>query len=507
MPIHNLTWLDYSVVVALVGGMIAIGLKMGARGQDTQAFFLARRSIPWWAACLSFVATEVSAVTLISVPSTAYRENWQYAQFFIGSTLARAVIAYLFIPAFYKYNCTTIYEFLMHRFGPATQYAATAFFFITRLLASGVRLTAAALAISVLLHISILEAVALFTIIGIAYILYGGIGAVVWTGVMQASIFIVAGLASIAFLISQIPGGLTEVIRVAGEGGRLHLWNLGPSWTDPEFAATFFRDPNILWIAILNGFFGSMAAFGTDHELMQRLLTVETRKASQRTMMMTPLVSFFVLSIFLSVGTCLFAYYGTHPEAVLPTKLDAIFPHFIGQVMPELLRGLLLAAIVMASIDSPLASLTASFVTDIYKPLIRPNAPDAHYLWLSRVCVVTFAVILGGIAYAFSFSDKILWLVFKIGGVTFGSLLGIFLLGLMTKRTANHGNVIAMVLMALVNAGLLYLSETKRLPMGWSWLVIIGTVGTFGLGYLFGSRTKPHLPPLGSTRGGFQDAV
>src|SRR5678816_667958 len=113
---------------------------------DTADFFLARRRVPWWAACLSFLATEISAVTIISVPATAYSENWEYAQFFIGQTLAKFTVALLFIPAFYRYDCTTIYEFLERRFGAASQVAGSVFFFVTRLLGSGVRLMAACLA-------------------------------------------------------------------------------------------------------------------------------------------------------------------------------------------------------------------------------------------------------------------------------------------------------------------------------------------------------------------------
>src|SRR4051812_16983104 len=116
------------VLAGLLAMMIGIGYRVGGHQTNTQDFFLARRKIPWWAACLSFVATEVSAVTIISVPATAFMENWEYAQFFIGSFAARAAIAYYFIPAFYQYNCTTIYEFLKHRFGSETQYTATVFF-------------------------------------------------------------------------------------------------------------------------------------------------------------------------------------------------------------------------------------------------------------------------------------------------------------------------------------------------------------------------------------------
>ena len=238
-----------------------------------------------------------------------------------------------------------------------------------------------------------------------------------------------------------------------------------------------------------------MAAFGTDHELMQKLLTVETRRESQKTMLLSIIGSFAVLIIFMLIGTELLAFYKLNPELALPAKLDKIYPHFAATVMPAFLRGLVLAAIVMASIDSPLASLTAVFVTDIYKPLFKPSASQEHYLRVSRAAVVGFAVLLGAIAYYFSFFDKMLWLAFKVGGVTFGSLLGVFLFGLLTERHANKANVAAMLLMAGLNAWLLYLSEIKVFPLGWSWLVILGTGGTFALCWLLGpvldGKTKP----------------
>ncbi len=490
-----MTWPDYAVLIFLLSVLVALGYWTGHPNTDTTDFFLARRQIPWWAAALSFVAAEVSAVTVISVPATAYMENWEYAQFFIGSALARAAIAYYFIPAFYRYNCTTIYHFLLYRFGSATQYTATIFFFITRLLASGVRLMAAALAVSVLMGWSIGPAIAAFTIVNIAYIVYSGVRAAVWTGVLQGAIDILAGVAAIVFLLVHIPGGWNAVSQIAGTAGHLNVFNWGPSWHDPLFFKKFMTHPNIFWIATLNGFFGSMAAFGTDHELMQRLLTVETRRDSQRTMLTTPFISFGTLMIYLTVGACLFTFYHLNPQLPLPQKADAIFPHFIGQVMPAGLRGFLLTAIVMAGIHSPLTSLTASFVTDIYKPLIRGGSDEKHYLFVSRICVGVFAVILALLAYGFSFFDKILWLAFKIGGVTFGSLLGVFLLGLLTTRRSNRANVAGMVLMAIVNAALLFLSEKQIVPLGWSWLVLIGTFGTMTIGYVLG----PMLDPKGRT--------
>jgi solute:Na+ symporter, SSS family len=480
-----LTFVDVVVPAAFAAVLIWIGIRF-RRQDSTRDFFLANRQIPWWAACLSFVATEVSAVTVISVPAVAYSENWQYAQFFLGSAAARTVIAFLFIPAFYKFNCVTIYEFLGARFGALTQAAGAVFFFITRLLGSGVRLMAAALALSVLLGWPILPAIAFFTVVSGLYIALGGIRAGIWASVFQGLTILAGGAATLIFLAGRVEGGLPVIFRTAEAAGRMNVINWGPAPTDPGFLKTVLASPNILWLAVLNGLFGSLAAFGTDHDLMQRLLTVETRAKSQKTMLLTIPASFTVLMIYLAVGTGLYVFFAQNPGLALPEKTDKIFPFFIGNVMPPLLKGLLLSTIFLASIDSPLASLSASFVTDIYRPLFRRGAEDAHYLKVSRVCVAAFGIVLAALAWGFSFFDKILWMAFKIGGVTFGSLLGVFLLGLLTRRRADRANVAAMVVSALTMLVLLILSETKVIALGWSWLIIFGTLLTFALAWALG---------------------
>ena len=494
----SLTWQDYSVVLVLLVLLIFVGIYFGREEKTTDDFFLGGRKIPWWAACLSFVATEISAVTLIAVPAVAYMENWEYAQFFIGSFLARIVIAFLFIPAFYHYNCTSIYEFLKYRFGPETQIAGSILFFITRLLASGVRLMVACLAVSILIGWPIIPTILLFSVICILYIAWGGIKAVVWTNVVQALTFAVAGVVAIGFLLTQIDGGAAAVVALAGGAGKLKIFNWGPGLAESglgAFLKSLFTDPNLFVLATLNGFFGSMAAFGTDQETMQRLLTVETRRESQKTMLLTPIGSFLVMFIFLIIGACLYAFYAQNPGLPLPAKLDKIFPHFIEQTMPPLMRGLMLAAIVMASIDSPLGSLTTSFVTDIYRPVIFKSGTERHYLFVSRVCVVIFGIILAFIAYFFSHFEKFLWLAFKIGGVTYGSLLGVFLLGLLTTRRCNRVNVVAMTLSALGMLVLLILSEKQIFPLGWTWLLLIGTFLTFATGWIFGKKAASPDDP------------
>ena len=223
-------------------------------------------------------------------------------------------------------------------------------------------------------------------------------------------------------------GGIGRVVEVAGQAGRLNVVNWGPAPGAPDFWRRIFTEPNIVWVAVLNGLVGSMAAFGTDHDLMQRLLTVETRRRSQLTLSLTPLGTLLTLVIYLGLGAALYTFYAQHPTLPV-SRPDEILPHFVQQAMPPVLRGLMLSAIVLASIDSPLGSLAASFVTDIYRPLLVRARSERHYLLVSRVSVVGFGLVLGVLAYAFSAFDQILWLAFKIAGVTFGSLLGVFLLG------------------------------------------------------------------------------
>lgn len=473
--ITGLAPLDYGILGAAIIALFVIAFVKGRGEKDTKDYFLGSRKTPVWVGTLSFVATEISAMTIVGIPPIGYTENWQYLQFFIGSASARVLIAFFFIPAFYKFNCTTIYEFLKHRFGPQTQYAGSAFFFVTRLFASGVRLYAASLAVSVIMGWHLGYTIAFFTGISILFIGFGGIKAVMWTGAFETVIFYVAGLAVAGYLVLHIDGGLAGAWNLASEAGKLSVFNVG--WG--------MKDPNLLWAAVLNGIFGSMAAFGTDQELMQRLLTLETRRESQKTLILTIFTSFPVTWLYLALGTLLFAFYGQNPALPLPENADKILSHFTVHVLPAGLKGLVLTAVVLASIDSPLSSLSSSFITDIYRPLIKQEGSERHYLLASRLSVVCFGLLLAGIAWLCAAgSGRMLWLAFKINGVTAGSLLGVFLLGLMTTRAGNRTNVVAMLFSAALAGLVLYLSETGRAPIGWSWVIVIGTVSTFSLAWL-----------------------
>jgi SSS family transporter len=478
-PVQNLSGylngIDLIIVTSAVSLLFVISYIFGRKEKDTNDFFLGARKIPLIAACLSFVATEVSALTIVGVPATAYSENCQYLQFFIGSAAARILVAFLFIPVFYKYNCTSIYEFLRHRFGPQTQYAGSIFFFITRLTASGVRLYAACMGIGIIMGWNLVQTLMVFTAVSIIFIAFGGIKAVVWAGVYQTTIFFLAGVALLIYLFLHIQGGLSTAWQIADSAGRLSVFKF-------DFN---LNDPMTFWAGTANAFFIGLAIFGTDQELMQRLLTVKTRKTSQKAILLTIATAFPILCIYLAIGTLLYVFFRQNPAAPAPDKAKEVLSHFTANFLPAGLKGLILSAIILASIDSPLSSLSSSFVMDIYRPLIKRGATEKHYLFISRTGVIVFGLILAGLALACEPIENILWFAFEIISLTGGATLGVFLFGVLTKRKINIGNVIAMIISTLCTMALLLLSHKGYIKLAWSWLIVLGTAETFVLSLLF----------------------
>ena len=471
----RLSGLDWSIVGVGALLLFVISYVFGREEKDTVDFFLGGRRVPPVVACLSFVATEISALTIIGMPHTAFIENWRWIQFLVGLAMARLVVGYLFIPAFYKYNCTSIYEFLGHRFGSATRYTGSIYFLITRLLASGVRLYATCMAVGVIMDWPLSATITLFTLVSIVFIAFGGIKAVVWAGAFQALFFVVAGIVVVCYLVQHIDGGWTAAMQTAQEAGRLSTFNF-------KFD---LKDPSIFWAYLASGFFIGLVSFGTDQEMVQRLLTVETRKSSRRTIIATIVTVLPVYWLYLLVGTLLYVFYEPNPSA-LPEELKEILPHFARNVLPAGLKGLVLGAIFMASIDSPLSSLTSSFVTDIYRPLIHRHASEKHYLLVSRIGVVGFGLVLAGMATAFAGVDNILWFAFEILSITGGPMLGVFLLGLLTRQKANLTNIPAMLISTGVCLAMSILRALDIFDLAWSWQIVIGTAITFVLGYLLG---------------------
>lgn len=268
---------------------------------------------------------------------------------------------------------------------------------------------------------------------------------------------------------------MCAVWQTAGEAGRVSIFKL-------DFN---LNDPTTFWAGFANSFFLGLAVFGTDQELVQRLLTVKTRQESQKTIILTILTVLPITCVYLGIGTLLYVFFRQNPDMPGPDRAKEVISYFTVNFLPSGLKGLLLSAIILASIDSPLSSLSSSFVMDIYRPLIKKNATEKHYLFISRAGVIAFGLILAIIALACEPVENILWFAFEIFSLTGGAMLGVFLLGVLTKRKINHGNAAAMIITALCMTSLLLLCHNGFIKLAWSWLIVLGTAMMFSLGYVF----------------------
>jgi len=301
---------------------------------------------------------------------------------------------------------------------------------------------------------------------------------VVWAGAYEALFFVVAGVMVVAYLVGHIDGGIPSALHAASEAGRLSTFDFRLNLND---AGTF-------WAAMAGGFFTGLVSFGADQEMVQRLLTVETRRSSQKTIVTTIVTALPVYWLYLLIGTLLYVFYARHPELPLPQEAKGVFPHFARTILPAGIKGLVLGAVIMASIDSPLSSLSSSFVSDIYRRLIRRNATEKHYLLVSRIAVVSFGLVLAAIAAACSPVESLVDFAFQIFALPGGPMLGVFLLGLLTQRQANRTNVPAMLISTAVCTVLLVLIWMGVLHLGWTWLIVVGTAITMILGYVLPAR-------------------
>lgn len=490
-------WFETGIVLGYFGLILAVGWAKGRRETSVEDYFVGRRQVPWWAVLGSVVATEVSAATYLAVPGVGFAENMTYLQFGIGSFLARIFVATVFIGAFYRADCLSIYEYLRKRFGGTSQYTASVYFLVTRILASGVRLMIAVTGFSVILGLPFSLSLLLFGMITLGYTFMGGIRSVIWTDCIQGIVFIAAGLAGAAWLLQEIGGPL--FLERAAAAGRFELLRPIPDGNGP---VSWLNDPQWLVTAVLFGFASTAAALGTDQDMAQRLLSSRTAGQARRSLILSGFIALPVAALFLFLGIALYVYFQVNPDPGFPMTVvdgvavpdaDKAFSHFMTVAIPPWLKGLLLAGVLaaaMSSLDSAMAALSTSTVRDLLQPLFPGAASPVRWLWISRAFTLLFAILLMATAWMLRDGGRFLWLAFKITSLTYGSLLGIFLLGRFSRRGSDRLNLWAMLTGTVVSASGLWLIETARLPLAWTWLLVIGAATTF----LIGATGRPRNP-------------
>jgi len=470
---------EISLVAVYLAAVLLGGWVTSRRQRGTEDFFLGGRSVPWPAVLLSITATEISAVTFLGVPGTGYSGDVGYLQFGVGSLVARFVVAFLFLGAFYRCGCVSIYQYLGQRFGVVSHRTAAVFFLVSRINASGIRLLLAAAGLSLFFGVPVWVAVLGFSGIALIYTASGGIRAVIWTDCIQAAVFIGGGLAVLFFLIGDI--GFGEFWLQASADGKLRIFH----W-EPSEGEGWFSDWNLFYLAALNGLVMTCAALGCDQDLPQRMLTCRSVGRARWSVILSGFLGIPVAGGFLLSGVALY-YWIQSQGLVVPSGVGAnqIFAWFIAEAAPAGLRALLFIGILataMSSLDSALNALSSSVIYDLAGERFRRS------VGYSRLGILFFGAVLAGVAILLSdYQESFVWLGFKIVGLTYGALLGIFLLGLLTQspRGTDRGNVWAMSVGTLVSVVLLAGSEFDWIPLGWTWIPVINTVLTFGIARSF----------------------
>ena len=470
---------DFLVIVGYLAGVTLFGLRFRRKQTTLQGYFLADRKISWWAISLSIVAAETSTLTIISVPGLAYDQDFRFLQFVFGYIIGRMIVAFMLVPHYFRGSLITAYQLIERRFGNRLRTLTAGLFLITRAAAEGVRVFAVAIVVRIALGnflsgISDLgrdvSAIAIVTLLVLIYTFEGGLAAVIWTDVVQLAVYLAGALTAVFILSHSVPGGWPAISTVAARAGKFRVfdlsWNLNSTYT--------------LWSGIIGGSFFTIASHGTDQLIVQRLLAARSQHQAKLALISSGFAVLVQFSLFLLIGAMLFSFDTAAPSAQHIQRTDTIFPDFIATRMPHVVSGFLIAAILaaaMSNLSAALNSLSSTAIVDFYAR-IAPRSSEDRRVRLSRIATVAWAVLLFGLALLARHGGRVLEMGISIASVAYGSLLGVFLLGVLTTRVSEVGAMAGMLFGFGFN---LYLWQFTRVPF--TWYVVFGSVATFLVGY------------------------
>ena len=510
-------WIDWLIIIAYLVYVVYDGVRRSEKTHEIEGYFLANRTLPWWAVGLSVMATQLSAITMVGTTGQGATDGLRFVQFYFGLPLAMIVLSVTVVPFFHRARVFTAYEYLERRFDAKTRAFTSLLFLLSRGMSCGVIISAPAVILSIMLGWSLPVAVLLIGAPAALYTMIGGVQAVTWTDVKQMVLIVLGLVAVLAALISGLPGevSLTGALDLAGATGRLQAFDFSFDLTETY---TF-------WSGLLGGFFLMLSYFGADQSQVQRYLTARSENEARSSLLMSAFWKIPLQALVLIVGVLVFVFYLFTPQPMLfnpvheqrvresdraedyrgierefaaalsdrraaalaylaadaaeadgtseaerrfvtananvadlrdratdvvravtgdPTYRDVnyIFPTFVLGHLPVGLVGLLVAAIMaaaMSSISAELNSLSTATVIDFYRRHFRPGATDRHYLAVSKLATGfwgAFACL--GAVYATTLGSLI-EVVNRFGSFFYGSILGVFILAILTRRATGHG--------------------------------------------------------------------
>lgn len=503
--------IDLAVIVIYLAGMILVGIYFSRTNKNSEQFTKASGLIPGWAIGMSIYATFLSSNTFLGVPGKAFGGNWNAFVFSLSMPLAAWVAAKYFVPFYRSTGEISAYSHLENRFGPWARVYAVICFLLTQLARMGSIFFGIALSLQALTGYSMSLIMIVMGICIIIYTVMGGIEAVIWTEVVQAVIKTFGALLILYLIISNLDGGLNAVIEVGKADQKFSLGSLSPDFTISSF-----------WVVLLYGFFINLNNFGMDQNYVQRYHTAASEKAASKSIWLCVWMYIPASFLFFCIGSCLYAYYQSQPElldsikqqvaiersapgaslaaiAALKSSLvaadygDKIMPHFMVTKIPVGLVGLIVSAILSAAMSTISSGMNASatvFSVDIYKRYFKPDISEKQNLQILHLATVAFGLLgmLAGIAMIGVKSILDLW--WELSGIFAAGMLGLFLLGMISKRTRNHEAIIATIIGILVIVWMTLSSylpvqyESFRNPLHKNMIIVVGTLTIFLIGVL-----------------------
>jgi SSS family transporter len=476
----NISPIDLGIVILYLVGVVAFGLWVGRGQKGMSDYLLGDRNLPLWLVLLSIVATETSTVTFLSVPGAAYKTNMTFLQLAMGYIVGRYAVVKLLLPLYFRGELFTAYQVLSQRFGGATKQAASLIFIVTRSLADGLRLFLTAIVLKIMLFptsdldtasfdTNLSLAVIIMGVTTIFYTVLGGMKAVVWTDAIQFFIYILGALVAGVVILARLPDGLNTLVEYGQSHGKFTLFDFRLDFTLPY---TF-------WSGVIGGAFLSLGTHGADQLMVQRYLSARSQREAARALTASGWLVLAQFALFLLLGVGLAAFYGGREFA----RTDAVFATFIIEELPVGAVGLTLAAVfaaAMSTLSGSLNSLAAATVNDFYLPLTGRDPASSGTLLVTRLLTVLFGVVQIGVGIGGQFlTQSVVDNVLGIAGFTTGIVLGVFFLGVFTRRVGQQAALTALV-GGLACMTLVWL----KTPIAWPWYVLIGSSCTFAIGWL-----------------------
>jgi Na+/proline symporter len=562
---------DWGIIVLYLVWIVWDGIRLSRDTGKLEGYFLASRSLPWWAVGLSVMATQLSAITMVSSTGQGYADGMGLLQQYYALPIAMIIIAVTFVPFFRNANVYTAYEYLEGRFDAKVRSLTALLFLFSRGMSTGVVISAPAVVLSVLVGADVSIICILLALPTAIYTMYGGVQAVAWTDVKQMYLIVGGLIAAVITLLAGLPGSLSigEALHIAGTAGRLQPFNFS---TDPSVRFTF-------WTGTLGALFLFLSYFGTDQSQVQRYLTAKSVDEARTSLFMSAYWKIPLQALVMIVGVFMFVFYLFTPppmlfnrvhdervresgradeyaaleqefneavnqrraaarlladaetanspaidaqrtaflateqhvknvraEAITLVKevtgdtsyndINFVFPTYIVTQMPIGLIGLLMAAIfaaAMSTIAGELSALSTSTVIDFYRRWVRSEAPDAHFLMVSRAAMLFWSVFASVVAIWAVELGSLIEVVNRFGSFFYGSILGVFLLAIGWPRCNSLGALVGLI------AGMSVVGYvTLSTSIAFLWHNLIGAVVVFGVGMIVSELTGPRLPVPGS---------